>query len=122
MRKATTFAAALAINQNAPHIAMEILSGVKQQNYMTVRNLKAIALTDLGRPDDVLPILRSVLEIDDPTQKKHTFTEEVLSKVREGIKQKNNKELEQDFSRVEKFLVDQGHISADVSAVSLYFH
>jgi len=40
MRKATTFAAALALNQGNPHIALEILSNEKNQNYITVRNLK----------------------------------------------------------------------------------
>lgn len=40
--RATCFAAALAINQNAPHIALEILSVIQQQNYVSVRNLKVI--------------------------------------------------------------------------------
>jgi pentatricopeptide repeat domain-containing protein 2 len=40
MRRAVTFAAALALNQNAPHIAFEIISGIQQHNYVTVRNLK----------------------------------------------------------------------------------
>ena len=40
MRRAVTFAAGLALNQNAPHVAFEMISGVQQQNYVTVRNLK----------------------------------------------------------------------------------
>ena len=36
MRKGVTFIAALALNQNLPHIALEIVSTCKQQNYMTV--------------------------------------------------------------------------------------
>ena len=40
MRKAITFAASLALNNNAPHVALEIISDVPQQSYVTVRNLK----------------------------------------------------------------------------------
>lgn len=40
MRKAVTFAAALAINQQASHIALEILADVTRQNYVSIRNLK----------------------------------------------------------------------------------
>ncbi|KAF4526431.1 hypothetical protein B566_EDAN015063, partial [Ephemera danica] len=40
MRRATTFAAALAVNQGAPHVALEILGTTRNQNYITVRNLK----------------------------------------------------------------------------------
>lgn len=40
MRRAVTFAAALAINQGHPGDALEVVSGVKNQNYVTIRNLK----------------------------------------------------------------------------------
>lgn len=79
MRRAATFAAALAIAQNAADVALEILSTVRQQNYMTVRNLRVLALSQLGRADDTLPILRSVLEMNDPNvQRMHTFTVDVV--------------------------------------------
>lgn len=80
MRRAATFAAGLAIAQNASDVALEILSTVRQQNYMTVRNLRVLALSQLGRADDTLPILRSVLEMNDPNvQRMHTFTCDVVS-------------------------------------------
>lgn len=40
VRRALTYASSLALNQNAPNVALEILSGVTQVNYVTVRNLK----------------------------------------------------------------------------------
>lgn len=85
MRKTTTFAAALALAQNAPHIALEIVGTVRQQNYMTVRNIKVVALAQLGRPDDALPVLRSVLEVHDPSQNKHTFSKNVVSTFFDGL-------------------------------------
>ncbi len=78
MRRAITFAAALAIRQNAPHVALEIVGTARQQHYVTVRNIKVLAFTDLGRPDDALPILKAVLQISDTTHK-HSFTKDVVS-------------------------------------------
>lgn len=43
MRRAVTFAAGLALNQNASHVAFEMISGVQHQNYVTIRNLKVCA-------------------------------------------------------------------------------
>lgn len=78
MRRAITFAAALALKQNAPHVALEIVGNARQQNYVTVRNVKVIAFTNLGRADDALPILKAVLQVTDPTNK-HTFTKDAVS-------------------------------------------
>lgn len=40
---------------------------------------QAMALADMGRVEDTLPILRAVLEIESPLQKdKHTFFEETV--------------------------------------------
>lgn len=50
MRRAITFAAGLALNQNAPHVAFEIISGMHQQNYVTVRNLKVHVIVTLDFP------------------------------------------------------------------------
>lgn len=79
MRKGVTFFAALALAQNAPHIALEVLSTCHQQNYSTIRNLKAIALADIGRSEDAVPILRSVLEGSNDSQYKNTFIKETVS-------------------------------------------
>lgn len=79
MRKASTFAAGLALKNNAPHIALEILSSVQRQNYVTIRNLKVLSLIELGRYEDTIPILRTVLDVDSPTSNKGTFCSEVVS-------------------------------------------
>lgn len=77
MRRAITFAAALAIKQNAPHIALEIVGTARQQHYVTVRNIKVLAFTDLNRADDALPILKAVLQVTDTTNKQ-SFSKDVV--------------------------------------------
>lgn len=111
MRKASTFAAALALNQNSPHIALEIVSQVKQQKYVTVRNIKVLALADLNRHEDVLPILRSVLEVENPLDIKHTFSKDVIEKLEASFSKITNKDLQMDFQRILNFLKENKHIS-----------
>jgi pentatricopeptide repeat domain-containing protein 2 len=112
MRKGVTFASALAIAQKEFHIGLELACSVRQQNYVTARNLKVLALAELGRLDDVLPILRGVLETDVAVeQQKQTFCKEVIERVAEVFKQSNNKELQQEFTRIEKHLKDNQYIS-----------
>lgn len=131
MRKAATFISALALNQNSPHITLEIAATIKQQvrfdnfflifskrplllqKYMTVRNLKIAALADLKRFEDILPILRSVLEVENAVEKKQTFAGDVMEKVEAQFEKVDNKDLQMDFQRVMKFLKEHGHIGKE---------
>ncbi|XP_067004607.1 pentatricopeptide repeat-containing protein 2, mitochondrial [Anabrus simplex] len=110
MRRAATFAAALALNHNSPHITLEIISGIKQQSYFTVRNIKAAALADIGRPEDSFPILRTVLQVDNPAEQKQTIAREVVQRVKEAVQRLENKNALYEFEQLEKLLTNQGHI------------
>lgn len=82
MRRALTYAASLALKQNDPKFCMELLSECKQQNYVTVRNLKAVALAKLDRFDDCVAVLRAALEYDRPAGvefRKRNFFKDVVS-------------------------------------------
>lgn len=67
----------MAVKQNAPHVALEIVGTARQQQYVTVRNIKVLAFAALNRADDALPILKSVLQVEDTTTK-HSFTKDVV--------------------------------------------
>lgn len=64
MRRAATFCAGLALNQGKPEIALEILTTARNQNYTTIRNLRVAALAEIGRIEDIIPILKLVLNED----------------------------------------------------------
>lgn len=113
MRKGVTFLSMLALNRNEPHVAIEVLTNVKQQNYMTVRILKALAYTHLQRFDDVLSILRSVLEIENPMVNKSTFPADVIETIKKTLVENSNKDLQVDFEKVLGILNKQGHISEE---------
>lgn len=66
MRRAATFASALALNQGNPEVALEIVSSCRNQNYTTVRNLKVAALCELGRFDDIISLVKKIFSEDIP--------------------------------------------------------
>jgi len=66
-RKTLTFLAALAIKQNVPHIAVEIISTIRLSRYIDVRCLTIMAYADLKKFDEIVPILR--MSLDDQTVK-----------------------------------------------------
>lgn len=107
LRRACAYFAALALRQGAPEIALESISGQKQ-HYVTIRNIKVLALTDMGRVDDALPVLRTVLDVDKPTlMNKNTFFEETIEKVKEAVSKSNNKDLQKEFNDVSRALRDR---------------
>lgn len=73
MRRATTFLTALAIKQNAPHIAIEIVGSIRQSRYIDTRCLKVVAFTDLKRFTEIVPIFRASLEHDRPNTQKECY-------------------------------------------------
>lgn len=89
VRRATVFLAALAIKQNAPHIAIEILSSLREFRYIQVRNVKVAAYTDLKRFTDIVPIFRSSLEHDKPTMHKEGYFVDVIEKLEETMAKEN---------------------------------
>ncbi|XP_022168395.1 pentatricopeptide repeat-containing protein 2, mitochondrial-like isoform X1 [Myzus persicae] len=104
IRKTITFFAANAINQNSPHIALEVITSVRNQSYVTLRNIKVVALCDLGRIIDALPLLRSVLTLDQPMSGgpvvKQTYCRDVINLVKSAAEKHNDKELSLELDRI----------------------
>ncbi|XP_055532418.1 pentatricopeptide repeat-containing protein 2, mitochondrial-like [Wyeomyia smithii] len=110
MRKATAFAAALALKHNQPGIALEIAATLTKGNYVTIRQIKLLALVKLGRFDDLVPILRSVLEVGGPLENKQTFCQEVIQQIKEAL-DTTAEAVPQDLQRILGFLESNGHVT-----------
>lgn len=110
LRRVSCFAAALALNCNNPHICLEILSSVNNQNFIIVRSLKALAYCALGKISDAQATLATILIADIPNAAKHTYPHDVVSKVKDYVKKENRKEFTLEFSRLEKQLKEHEHI------------
>jgi len=107
MRRAVTFFAGLALKQGAPHVALEVSMGVRNQMYVTIRSIKVAALADLDRADDALPILRGVLEYDSSEGVKNTFTADAIEKLKASVERSNNKDLSREMNQIIKGLEDR---------------
>lgn len=111
MRRGVCFFAMLAFNQNQPQIALEVVGTVRQQNYLTIRAIKAMGNSQLKRFDSVLPLLKSVLEVDNPMATKQTFPQSVIDHLKVELDSLTNNELKADFEKVLGFLERHGHIT-----------
>lgn len=110
MRKATAFAAALALKHKQPGIALEIAGTLIKGNYVTIRQIKLLALVELGRFDDLVPILRSVLEVSGPLEHKQTFCQEVIQQIKDAISA-TTETVTPDLQRMLGFLETNGHVT-----------
>lgn len=118
MRRATTFLAALAIKQNSPHIAIEILSTLREARYIHIRCLKITAYTDLKRFTEIVPILRASLEHDRPNAQKECYFKDVIEKLEEAMAKEN---VPEDFElyKLITLLKQDDHILPDTLEDSL---
>ncbi|KAF4526432.1 hypothetical protein B566_EDAN015064 [Ephemera danica] len=57
-----------------------------------LRNSTIAALADVNRPEDALPIVRNLLQNDNPEQRRQTISKSVIEKLSESINRQDNKE------------------------------
>ncbi|CAN7939447.1 unnamed protein product [Ixodes hexagonus] len=113
LRKGLAFAAALAINHNEPKVAMELLALTAQLNYITVLNLRMMALADLDRLEDVFLTLRSIIHQDVPVQSRveHQVLPETVTKVEQSLERLGDKEKAHIFEQMKRALRENNHLS-----------
>lgn len=90
------------------------MTNLKGQNYVSVRALKVLALARLKRFDDVLPILRSLLDVGNPMLPKQTIPNDVIEEVQKLFAEGNvNKDALGDFEKILGFLKSHGHLGTE---------
>ncbi|KAK2584179.1 hypothetical protein KPH14_006607 [Odynerus spinipes] len=92
IRRVITYIAALAINQNSPEVALEILTGLRTSRYIDNRCLKVYAYAKLNRLIDVITILRQSTETRDVNKECYfsdtiEFVEKAAENADDGIKE-----------------------------------
>ncbi|XP_076622378.1 pentatricopeptide repeat-containing protein 2, mitochondrial [Colletes latitarsis] len=89
--RSTSLLAALALQQNSPQMALEILSTLDKQNFIDCRCLKILAYIRLKKYVQIIPIIRHVLETD-YSNRKLTFFSDVIYELEDDIKTDKSKE------------------------------
>ncbi|KZC05666.1 Pentatricopeptide repeat-containing protein 2 [Dufourea novaeangliae] len=83
--KCAAFMAYLAIKQNRSELALEILATVERQQYIDIRCLKVLAYLKLEKYLQIIPMFRSILEMDTAPTRKQTYFSDVITAVEEKL-------------------------------------
>lgn len=71
----------MALKQNAPEIALEVLSTLQKQYFINVRCLKLLAYMKLHNYIHIIPLIKKTLERDMDGNVKHTYFADVVCKI-----------------------------------------
>ncbi|XP_033187120.1 pentatricopeptide repeat-containing protein 2, mitochondrial [Bombus vancouverensis nearcticus] len=92
----------LAIKNNKPEIALDILSTIPLDRIMSVKGLKILAYMHLGRYIQIIPILKYGLEQDNAHVKSNYFFADVMYELEEKLKAENVEESKQLLNLIEQ--------------------
>ncbi|XP_069163152.1 pentatricopeptide repeat-containing protein 2, mitochondrial isoform X1 [Procambarus clarkii] len=113
-RRLIIFAAALALKQNHPHIALELLSK-STVTHISVCSIKVMALCEQDQVEVALPLLRSLIQIDLPNTSKPEKSFRILSEAvlaaETALEKTGKKDLIAEFERIKKSLQENNNIS-----------
>ena len=69
------------------------------------------ALSEIGRVEDAIVLLKSVIATDQPGEVTQTFNKEVMECVKAAVDKLENPDLTLEYNKVEKLFEKEGHIS-----------
>ncbi|XP_066582450.1 pentatricopeptide repeat-containing protein 2, mitochondrial-like [Prorops nasuta] len=84
-RRALIYMAMLALNQNKPDIALEIISAIKMTRYVDVKNIKVLVYLKLKRYTEITILFKECLFNENPQTRREVFCLDVMKKVEDAI-------------------------------------
>lgn len=72
----------LAIKNNKPDVALDVLNSIPFDRIMSIRGLKMLAYLHLGRYIQIIPILKYGLELESVRTKPYCFFADVVCKIK----------------------------------------
>lgn len=87
--RATALLASMALKQNAPEIALEVLSTLQKQYFINVRCLKLLAYMKLHNYIHIIPLIKKTLERDMDGNVKHTYFADVIYALEDQLRNEN---------------------------------
>lgn len=106
LRRVIATLGALALKQNKPHIALELVALCKTLEYVSIRCVRIMALADLDRLDDIVLEFQSALKRGIPS--KYSYFSDAITKVIESAKRLNTHEDAEIFELI-KLLKARGY-------------
>jgi len=114
IRKALVFVVALALNQNHPDVALEVLCSIDRYNNITGNNLKLLAFAGLDRIHDAFDVLRRITDQDAPIQSKlrGEVCQMTLDALQKAVERVNDKESSHIFEQLCRSLKESNSITS----------
>ncbi|KAK0175575.1 hypothetical protein PV327_009315 [Microctonus hyperodae] len=107
LRKFVAAVGALAIKQNKPEIAMELMSQSRTPDYITIRCVKVMALADMDKIDDILIHFQQSLRREFP--EKNQYYIDVIDKVK-AVAARLNMDENSEIHKVIQMLENRGYV------------
>lgn len=92
IRRAISFLCALALAQGKPHAAMELLTSIRQSQYIDTRCLRIMAYVEIERLDDIIRMFEDALDTAKQPEKKILFFSDTINIVEKVAKENNYSE------------------------------
>lgn len=109
--RAATMTALLAIQQNDPSFAMEILGAVRGQSLTTVQNLRAICYADMGRIEEALNVVHLLADQKAGANDRRKVFPLVMRHIRTAVEKNQDQNLLTRFEDLSKFIMKNNRLS-----------
>uniref|UniRef100_T1GC06 Uncharacterized protein n=1 Tax=Megaselia scalaris TaxID=36166 RepID=T1GC06_MEGSC len=94
-------------------ISFQLLLDLLYENKRYDEESQIDHLCQIGQTRQCQPILRNSINVDEPVFKKRTFIKKAIDELKQSIEKNAEKDLEVDFSKIEKTLIQNGQINED---------
>jgi len=109
--RAATMTALLAIQQNDPGFAMEILGAVRGQSAATVQNLRAICYAEMGRVEEALNVAHVLADQKAGANDRRKVFPLVMRHIRTAVEKSQDQSLLTRFEDLSKFIMKNNRLS-----------
>ncbi|CAF2745192.1 unnamed protein product [Rotaria sp. Silwood2] len=103
--------ALLSIQQGEPSFAMEILGGVRVQNYTIIKNIRAICYADMGRVEEAINVVQLLAEQTPANNDRRRVFPLVMRHIRLAAEKCNDQNLLTNFEELSKTVLKNNRLS-----------
>jgi len=103
--------ALLAIEQNEPAFAMEVLGAVRAQNLTTIQNIRAICYAEMSRVEEAINVVHLLADQPPIDNDRRRVFPLVLKRIEKAVEKSKEPELQSRFNDLSKFVTTNNRLS-----------
>jgi len=109
--RTASMAGLLAIQQDEPSFAMEVLGAVRAQNLVTIQNIRAICYADMGRVEEAINVVHLLAEQRSFNNDRRRVFPLVMRHIRTAVEKSKDQNLLTRFEELSKFVLKNNRFS-----------